>query len=214
MTLESLRRQYLLSGLSESDLRPDPIEQFQDWLQIALDSAPADWVEPYAATLATSDSKGRVSGRVVLLRDVDVRGFVFYTNYDSLKGRQLAENAQAALVFYWGYLERQVRVEGRVTKIDRQRAEDYFHRRPRGSQLSAAISPQSAVVTSRAALEQQAAELDARLGTAQVPLPDNWGGYCVQPQQIEFWQGRENRLHDRLQYELAGGQWIVRRLAP
>lgn len=216
MSLEELRRQYTLGGLTRKNLPSSPFEFFADWMQTALDQAPADWVEPYAMTLATSSTQEDVSARIVLLRGHDEAGFVFYTNYDSAKGQQLADNASAALTFYWGYLERQVRVRGKVKRTAREPSERYFHKRPRGSQISAAISPQSQTVSSREWLEQQAHDYETQLGQdAEVPLPDNWGGYVLEPQEIEFWQGRQNRLHDRILYQRQDdGSWEQLRLAP
>ncbi len=214
MTFEQLRRQYTLGGLHESEMDPDPIQQFHDWMKTALENLPAAWVEPHAMTLSTASRDGTVAGRIVLLRGADARGFVFYSNYDSPKGQNLIENPNAALTFYWGYLERQVRIEGKVSRIERARAELYFHQRPRGSQLSAVVSAQSSVIPDRETLEQEVAKLAARLGDAPVPMPENWGGFCLEPQSIEFWQGRENRLHDRLAYHRSGDSWKLVRLAP
>jgi pyridoxamine 5'-phosphate oxidase len=214
MLLEELRGQFRQNGLKEAEMLPDPIEQFSAWFRVAVDHAPASWVEPCAMTLATSTRQGAISARVVLLRGLSDAGFVFYTNYDSRKGEQLAENPRAALVVYWDYLERQVRVEGTVARVDRALSEQYFRARPRGSQLSAAVSAQSTVVPSRHDLERQVAELSRKLGDEPVPLPDNWGGYCVRPERVEFWQGRENRLHDRILYLRKADGWAIRRLAP
>ena len=215
MTLEDLRRQYTQGGLSREELPASPFSFFADWLQTALEQAPQDWVEPYAMTLATSSSTGDVTARIVLLRGHSEDGFVFYTNYDSAKGKQLAANNRAALVFHWGYLERQIRITGAISKVDQEKSDNYFHRRPRGSQISAAISPQSATVESREWLEQQAGQYEALIGDAPVPLPDNWGGYILAPDEIEFWQGRQNRLHDRIVYfRDKNNAWATKRLGP
>jgi pyridoxamine 5'-phosphate oxidase len=165
-------------------------------------------------TIATATPDGRVSARMVLLRGVDEEGFVFYTNYASRKGRELAANPRAALVFHWGEQKRQVRIEGTVRRTSRERSRAYFDGRPFGSRVSAAVSPQSDVVGSRVELEARYAELAARHAGGAVPLPDDWGGYVVAPETFEFWQSRADRLHDRLRYRRAGGTWIVERLAP
>ena len=215
MSLEELRRQYTMGGLTESEMPANPIALFGDWMQTALDNAPQDWVEPYAMTLATSDLEGCVSARIVLLRGFGDDGFVFYTNYESSKGKQLAANAKASLVFYWGYLERQVRVQGVVSKVSREQSQQYFHKRPRGSQVGASISRQSQPVGNREELERQAKKFADELGEEAIPLPDDWGGYQLNANQIEFWQGRENRLHDRLVYERTGEtNWKLGRLSP
>jgi pyridoxamine 5'-phosphate oxidase len=166
-------------------------------------------------TLATSDQNGYVTARVVLLKGFGEEGFTFYTNYASTKARQLAENPRAALVFHWPHLQRQVRIEGTVQKISHEESETYFRSRPRPSQLSAAVSPQSEVIPSRAFLEEQVRLLQDTLGDQPVPLPDNWGGYRLTPEVIEFWQHRDNRLHDRIRYRKDdAGQWRMERLAP
>ncbi len=214
MSLEELRRQYTMGGLTESDAPEQPIELFHDWMQTALDNAPADWVEPYAMTLATSDVTGAPSARIVLLRGYNENGFVFYTNYESQKGSQLEENPEAALVFYWGYLERQVRVTGTVSKVDRATSDNYFHKRPRGSQIGASVSKQSKAVSGREELESAVQKFEEEIGDGDVPLPSFWGGYRVEPLEIEFWQGRKNRLHDRLVYRRNNGIWKLHRLSP
>lgn len=215
MSLEDLRRQYTKGGLREADVSPEPIPLFAEWMQAALSNAPQDWVEPYAMTVATSSGSGDVSARIVLLRGYDDDGFVFFTNYESAKGQQLSENQQASLVFYWGYLERQVRVTGCVKKVSRERSDAYFQKRPRGSQISAVVSRQSHVIENREQLESAAKALEEELGDAPVPLPDDWGGYLVVPFEIEFWQGRQNRLHDRLVYRRSADQpWRLERLCP
>lgn len=214
MSLEELRRQYTMGGLTEGEMPESPIDLFHEWMQTALENVPADWVEPYAMTLATSDMSGSVTARVVLLRGYDDNGFVFYTNYESAKGNQLEANPQAALVFYWGYLERQVRVTGRVTKVDRQKSDTYFHKRPRGSQIGASVSKQSKTISGRDDLEAAVKKFEQEIGEGEVPLPSFWGGYCLEPLEIEFWQGRKNRLHDRLVYEQKNKNWDLRRLSP
>lgn len=198
--------------LTERDLDPDPIKQFQQWYRGALELPVA---APDAMTLATTSREGVPSARMVLLKGVDERGFVFYTNYESQKGRELAENPAAALVFYWPELSRQVRVVGRASTLSRQESEQYFHRRPRGSQIAAWVSPQSTVIPNRAVLEERFRQLEVAYQGREIPLPPHWGGYRVFPEIVEFWQGRPNRLHDRFRYtRLADNTWQIERLAP
>lgn len=201
-------------SLRRSDLTSDPIEQFRRWFQEASDAVTVDWLEPNAMALATSSSSGEVSVRIVLLKDIEDRGLVFFTNYDSRKGREISENPQAAVVIHWPHLARQVRVEGDVSRVDRKTSETYFYSRPRGSQISAAISDQSVVIPDRKSLEQLAEELAGRSDGTRVPIPDNWGGYRLTARRFEFWQGRQNRLHDRFRYTLDSDQWQIERLAP
>lgn len=206
-----LRRDYTRAGLSEEDLAGSPVEQFRIWLD---DAFAAELNEPYAMTLATATGDGTPSARVVLLRGYDERGFVFYTNYDGRKGEELGANPKAALVFYWAELERQVRVEGDVVRVSEMESDEYFSSRPRGSRIGAWASEQSRGLESRAALEEKVREIEERYPD-EVPRPPFWGGYRVVPILVEFWQGRESRLHDRLVYERGGGEgWIVHRLQP
>src|SRR4051812_30744303 len=212
MSLADLRKDYSLSGLLEKDLARDPFRQFDKWFE---EAQAAKVVEPNAMTLATSTRDGRPSARTVLLKGVDGRGFVFYTNYESRKGRELAENPRATLLLPWLALERQVVIEGVVTKISREESAAYFHSRPRASQLSAWVSQQSSIITGRAVLEDSMKVLDKKHAGAEVPLPPAWGGYRLAPETVEFWQGRRSRLHDRLRYRReASGDWTVERLAP
>ena len=210
MALSDIRKSYEAGALNEAEVAADPVEQFQKWLDEALDS---DIMEATAMTLATADANGRPSARTVLLKDVGENGFVFYSNYKSRKGRDLAENPHAALTFYWDALERQVRVEGRVGKLSREASEAYFHSRPRGSQLGALASNQSEVIESREVLEQHIQTLDETYPD-EIPLPNDWGGYALTPEVIEFWQGRPNRVHDRLRYIRDKEGWGLERLSP
>lgn len=210
MLAADLRREYMLAGLAESDADADPLKQFERWFQDAL---AADLPLPNAMTLATAGEDGRADARIVLLKGIERDGFVFFTNYESRKGRELARDARACLVFFWSQLERQVRVEGRVGKVDPGESDAYFATRPLGARLSAWASAQSAQVESRAALEKSLEQMHARHGS-QPPRPPHWGGYRVLPEAIEFWQGRENRLHDRLLYRRSGEGWTRSRLAP
>lgn len=211
MDLAAIRREYERVGLSESELAADPVDQFRLWLEQVR---AVDPIEFTAMTLATADREGRPSARVVLLKGVDERGFVFYTNYESRKARELAENPRAALVFYWAVLDRQVRIEGRVERTTREESEAYFASRPLGSRLGAWASPQSRVIADRQDLERRVLEAEARFGEA-VPLPDTWGGFRLRHEAVEFWQGRLSRLHDRLCYiRLPEGGWRIERLAP
>jgi pyridoxamine 5'-phosphate oxidase len=199
------------AGLSEAQANPDPIHQFENWFQ---DAVSAKLPLPNALTLATVDVAGAPSARVVLLKGVDRGGFVFYTNYESRKGRELARRAEACLVFLWSDLERQVRIWGNVEKVTPEESDAYFASRPAGARLSAWASPQSERVESRALLEKWMSEAQSRHG-AQPARPPHWGGYRVLPQAVEFWQGRADRLHDRLLYRRRGdGAWAIERLAP
>ena len=207
-----LRQTYRRADLTEAEALDDPMAQFRRWFDDALASGTH---EPNAMTLATVDGQGQPSARIVLLKGIEPDGFVFYTNYDSRKGQELDAQGRAALVFWWPPLERQVRVEGRVERVDAAESDAYFARRPHGSQLGALATPQSQPVPDRAALEQRLRDLEARFpeGTS-VPRPAHWGGYCVVPTAVEFWQGRPNRLHDRLRYTRHGDAWTRERLAP
>jgi pyridoxamine 5'-phosphate oxidase len=207
----ALRRDYMQRGLDESDLAPDPFTQFETWFREACD-CPAI-CEPNAMVLATVSPDGHPHARVMLLKGFSPEGFVFFTNYESDKARELASHPYAALTFAWIELERQVRVEGAISRTSRATAETYFKARPRGSCLGAWASTQSSVIANRAVLETRLAEAEARF-PGEIPLPDTWGGFCVAPEQIEFWQGRTNRLHDRLRYRRKDKVWMVERLAP
>lgn len=212
--LEQIRKEYEDRGIDASELDDNPFSEFQLWLDRAIENSPGPWFEANAMTLSTSDSSGIVTSRTVLLKQNNRKGFVFFTNYDSEKGKQIEENADVALLFHWHYLGQQVRIRGKASKTDRAISETYFHSRPRGSQLSAAVSSQSEVIKSRSDLENKVTELKREIGDGQVPLPDTWGGYLVEPVEFEFWQGRTNRLHDRIRYRMDSNSWLKERLAP
>lgn len=210
--MADLRREYTRSGLSESDAAADPIDQFRRWFDEAL---AADLHEPNAMTLATATPDGKPSARIVLLKGFDGRGFVFYTNYEGRKARDLEQNSNCSLTFYWGELERQVRIEGRASRVPEEESDAYFDSRPRGSRLGAWASEQSRPVESREKLEDRLKGLEEEYEKVEIPRPPFWGGYRVEPEKMEFWQGRENRLHDRLLYSSSGtGEWEIQRLQP
>jgi len=212
MGFADLRKEYMQRGLDESDVDADPFRQFAAWFDEARAASP---VEPNAMALATVGADGRPSLRMVLLKGADERGFVFYTNYQSRKGRELADTPWAALAFFWPEMERQIRIEGRVEPVSVEESDTYFHSRPVGSQLSASASRQSEVIAGREELEQRVAALSAQYQNQEIPRPENWGGFRVIPDAIEFWQGRASRLHDRLRYRLlASGGWQIERLSP
>jgi pyridoxamine 5'-phosphate oxidase len=212
VNLADLRRDYARATFDEASAAAEPVEQFRRWFS---DAARAEVPEPNAMTLATADASGRPSARIVLLKGIDDVGFVFYTDYRSRKGRELDANPQAALVFHWLALERQVRVVGRVERVDEATSAAYFRRRPEGSRLGAWASHQSAVLADRGELEQEVARVTAEYAGREIPLPPHWGGYRVIPDEVEFWQGRTNRLHDRIQYtQTPDRQWRRVRLSP
>lgn len=212
MKLAELRQHYALESLSETDVRPDPVAQFAFWFEEAIAS---QMLEPNAMTLATASPDGRPSARTVLLKDYGNQGFTFFTNYESQKGVELAANPRAALLFTWLELQRQIRIEGRVEKIEAETSLAYFQSRPRESQIGAWASPQSQVIQSREALIKREDEVQVKFsGLDKLPLPPNWGGYRVIPEVFEFWQGRLSRLHDRILYTREGEGWKIERLAP
>jgi pyridoxamine 5'-phosphate oxidase len=212
ITIADIRREYKLESLSETDVHPNAIEQFTRWWEEALKSK-IDEVN--AMTLATASRDGLPSARIVLLKGYDETGFVFYTNYNSFKGQQLAENPRGCLVFFWKELERQIRITGLIGKTTPAESDDYFNIRPEGSRLGAIASPQSQIIPDRESLQLKVDELRNKISSDIIKRPENWGGYRLMPAIIEFWQGRPNRLHDRIQYTLQDdGSWKIDRLAP
>ena len=206
------RYEHIGKGLRRSDLNPDPIKQFANWFTTAIETGIRD---VNAMSLATAGQDAKPSVRIVLLKGFDEDGFVFFTNYESEKGKQLEANPYAALGFYWIELDRQIRISGKVDKTSRKESETYFHSRPVGSQLSAWASSQSAVLDGRRVLDARMEEMNERFADKRVPLPPHWGGYRLKPDNIEFWQGRSNRLHDRFRYtRRSDGSWLIERLAP
>jgi pyridoxamine 5'-phosphate oxidase len=235
MAIADLRREYSLTGLRRVDLEGDPIAQFRKWFDQAsgartsgrvrkffirlykrlLLASGAEPLDLTAMTLATVDQQGQPSARVVLLKGVDQRGFVFFTNYESRKGQELAQNPQAALVFYWPDQERQVCIAGGVSRLPPAESDAYFRTRPRGSRLAAWASAQSSTIKDRAALEERWKLMEAQYASQEIPRPAFWGGYLLAPKRIEFWQGRPNRLHDRFRYtRQPDGTWVIERLSP
>lgn len=209
--LAAMRQDYCTSGLSESDVADDPISQFKRWFEDAVEGGVH---EPNGMTLATAGDDGQPTARVVLLKIVDQRGLAFFTNMESRKGQHLAANPRAALTFWWGPLERQVRFEGTIAPVDVTEADDYFASRPAGSRIGAWASPQSQVIESRAVLEQAERDVAEKYAGSEPPRPPFWGGYRLSPARVEFWQGRSSRLHDRLCYRKDGDRWVIERLAP
>lgn len=206
-----MRREYSARELNEADVDRDPLKQFDVWFG---EAAASEVLDPNAMALATADREGRPSVRIVLLKEYNERGFVFFTNYESRKGRQMSENPQASLCFWWGELMRQVRIEGRVEQVSADESDRYFASRPLESQLGAWASDQSSVIADRATLEHRMLKMKECYADEDVPRPRYWGGYRLIPDSIEFWQGRPGRLHDRLQYRLQDGTWTMFRLAP
>lgn len=212
--ISTIRKDYKVGKLMMSDLNSNPMDQFKQWLD---DARATSMPEPTAMNLATCDAQGKLSSRMVLLKELDDTGFVFFTNYESHKANQLSEHAHAALCFWWGELERQVRIEGQVEKVSAEESNDYFNSRPRGSRIGAIASQQSRQLNSYQELSDKVSQLEEKYqGQDQIPRPDYWGGYRVVPQSIEFWQGRPSRLHDRLKFEKVPGVdgWEVVRLSP
>ncbi len=208
----NFRTEYISKGITIADLQSNPMEQFDVWFTEAVNNK---LVEPNFMHLSTANAEGKPSNRTMLLKGFDERGFIFFTNYDSRKGKELAENSSAAITFLWMELYRQVRIEGNVSPISAIESDDYFNSRPRGSQISACVSSQSQPIADRRELERRFREFEGQYKDKAVPRPDNWGGYCLSPVRVEFWQGRANRLHDRIQYSLTtDNTWIRQRLSP
>ncbi len=210
-TIQNLRQDYKVAQLNDNDIEKNPVKQFEKWFSEALT---AEIYEPNAMTLATANKSGKPNARIVLLKGFDDNGFSFYTNYLSTKGKEIKKNPQVCLVFFWGELERQVRIEGKVEKLSKEASERYFHSRPVGSQIGAIVSPQSQTITDRKTLATKVEELTLQYEGKTIPKPAHWGGYIVKPTAIEFWQGRRSRLHDRIKYDLINGKWQTSRLAP
>ncbi|MGI1669294.1 MAG: pyridoxamine 5'-phosphate oxidase [Neptuniibacter sp.] len=209
--LTATRREYIANGLEQSDLQANPIAQFASWMDETLKEMPDDAT---SMTLATANAQGMPSARIVLLKHFDEQGFAWYTDFRSQKGDDLAENPQAEIMFYWYPFERQVRIQGKVVKLSSEQGKKYFNQRPVGSRISAAVSHQSHPVASRNVLESAVEQMEQKYPEGDIPHPDYWGGYLLIPSRFEFWQGRENRLHDRFQYNLQDGEWSVQRLQP
>jgi pyridoxamine 5'-phosphate oxidase len=207
-----LRKEYTLRGLHRNELNPDPFQQFKQWFDESVRIAGDR--EPNAMTLATASKQGAPSARVVLLKGFNDRGFTFFTNYESRKARDLAENPRAALNFHWPWLERQIQIEGSVEKVGREESQIYFNKRPIGSRLGAIISKQSSIIENREILERRLERVAIEYRDSTPPVPEFWGGYLVSPERFEFWQGRENRLHDRFLYSKGSGGWRIDRLSP
>ncbi len=209
-----VRKEYEDQGIDPTTLPELPMELFRQWYQNAVDNQPAEWFEPNAVSLATSSAAGHVTNRYILIKGITDQGIQFFTNYDSRKGQQLADNPRAAVAMHWPYLGRQVRLEGAVSKTTPDVSEHYFHSRPRGSQISAATSPQSQPVASREFLDDRSKSFQEQYEGQTIPLPENWGGYLLTIDLIEFWQGRPDRLHDRIIYRMQDGHWHRERWAP
>ena len=214
MDFQAIRKEYEDQGIDAKMLQACPLEQLKLWLAEATEKVPGRWFESNVMALATCGKEFHVGVRYVLLKEIVAEGIHFFTNYDSAKGQQLSENPNCSCALHWPYLGRQVRISGKAEKTSREVSERYFHSRPRGAQISAAISPQSSTIVNRNALQSELDRLASELGDRPVPLPENWGGYLVRPDEFEFWQGRSNRLHDRIIYCKGPEKWVKKRLAP
>jgi pyridoxamine 5'-phosphate oxidase len=209
--IASFHHQFEAGELNESDMEKDPILQFEKWFAIAMEQKVE---EQNSFVLSTATLTGIPSARVVLLKSVDARGFIFFTNYESRKGKELEENPFTSMTFYWPTLHRQIRIEGEVKRVSEQESKEYFHSRPKASQAGAWVSPQSSPISSRKELEEKHAAFMSKHESQEIPAPEHWGGYRITPKHIEFWQGRTNRLHDRIAYTLDKGKWRIYRMAP
>jgi len=211
VNLNDIRKQYNVAELNRSDLLESPTDMFRDWFEKVEN---LDNIEVNAMTLATSSKKGKPSSRIVLLKGYDEKGFVFYTNYNSKKGKEIEQNPYGSLTFHWNQLERQIRIRGKIRKISRAQSEKYFNSRPRLSQVSVLASKQSDVLRNRTELEERFIEIETKYEGKEIPCPDYWGGYCLEHRKVEFWQGRRDRMHDRFVYTKHGTTWQTDRLSP
>ncbi len=211
VNLEEMRKQYDIAELNQNDLLESPTEMFRNWFEKVED---LEHIEPNAAILSTSTKKGKPSSRAVLVKEFDERGFVFYTNYKSKKAQEIEVNPYGSLLFYWQDFERQVRIQGKIRKVSRSKSEKYFHSRPRLSQISVLASHQSKTLENREELDKKVKKLEKMYDGKEIPLPDYWGGYILEHRNVEFWQGRRDRLHDRFVYTKHGRIWQIERLAP